>query len=203
MDNWMELLPRLVRQGHYLTTAELQRAGFGRVQIHWAERLFRFIRRVDRGLYVDAKAFPPLDVRWVVLHARVPRGIVTLETAAASHGLLPWPGGPLWMALPHSEHPPRTSIGGLAFQYLRAPFSSEECEPFNPPGMPGLELLRFVPLRVFAELATARRMGAAEEVGRGLRERGVPEADLASALAKRRVGSATARRLLAATSRRP
>jgi hypothetical protein len=200
--DWMERMRRMVRARHYLTTTELLREGFRRVEIGWAENVFRILQRVDRGLFVEARPARPVDLRWVLLHARVPLGIVSLETAAASQGLLPWGTGPLWVALPHSEHPPRSVIGGLAFQYLRAPWSLEELEPFSPPGMPGMELARFVPVRVFVELAAARRLGAATDVGRALLERGGAPGDLDLALLRRRVGAATRKRLLAAVTSR-
>ncbi len=160
----------------------------------FAQVLFRILRRVERGLYVDAKA--RMDVRWLVLHARVPRGVVTLETAAVSHGLLDTDSGPLWVALPHGWRPPRTGLSGLAFQHLRVGWDASELECFHPPGLPGLELRRFTPVRTFAELLAAGRFGTAEEVGRALLARGVPSEALGAALSARGVRRETVRRTL-------
>lgn len=202
IGDWVDRMERQLRERHYLTMTGMLREGFRRVEISWAQNVFRIIRRVDRGLYIAARPRWPVDVRWVMLHARVPLGILTLETAAASQGLLSWDNGPLWVALPHSEHPPRSTIGGLAFQYLRAPWTLEDIEPFSPPGLPGLELVRFGPLRVFAELAATRRLYAAEDVGKALLARGVAPEGLGLALVRRRVGVRTRERLLAAVTSR-
>lgn len=193
-DDWMGWLRHRLSRGHYLTAKQLELAGFGRDQVRWAELLFRILRKVDRGLYVDANL--TADVRWVLVHARVPRGVVTLETAAHTQGLLQAPASPLWVALPHSEHPPRSSIQGLAFQYLRARWDDEELEPFSPPGLPGLALVRFTPARVFAELAAAGRLASAHAVGRALLTQGASALQLENALSSRGLTRNAVRRCL-------
>jgi hypothetical protein len=193
-DDWLGRLRQLLERGHYFTATELEVAGISRQQVSFAQVLFRTLRRVDRGLYVDARR--PLDVRWVVLHARVPRGVVTLETAAVSHGLLDRHEGPLWVALPHGWKAPRTVRSGIAFQHLRAGWCEAELEPFHPPGLPGLELRRFTPVRTFAELLAAGRFGAAEDVGRALLAGGFALEALEAALDARGVRRDTVKRTL-------
>jgi len=61
-----------------------------------------------------------------------------------------------------------STIGGLAFHFLRTAWEMEDLEAFSPPGLPGLEWVRCTPVRSFAELAAARRLGAAEDVGKAL-----------------------------------
>lgn len=193
-DDWIGRLRHLLARGHYFTATELEVAGISRQQLSFAQVLFRLLRRVDRGLYVDARL--PMDVRWVVLHARVPRGVVTLETAAVSHGLLDRDTGPLWVALPHGCKPPRSARSGLAFQHLRGGWSDSDVEPFHPPGLPGLELRRFTPLRTFAELLAAGRFGLAEDVGRALLAGGLSSDALEASLEARSVRRDTAKRTL-------
>ncbi|MEN9798249.1 MAG: hypothetical protein RL653_1945 [Pseudomonadota bacterium] len=161
-DDWLDRLRRLVARRHDLTSTELEVAGIGRQQLSFAQVLFRVLRRVDRGLYVDAGL--TMDLRWV--------------------------------ALPHGWRPPRTGLSGLAFQHLRVGWDASELECFHPPGLPGLELRRFTPVRTFAELLAAGRFGTAEEVGRALLARGVPSEALGAALSVRGVRRETVRRTL-------
>ncbi|MEN9799351.1 MAG: hypothetical protein RL653_3047 [Pseudomonadota bacterium] len=63
-----------------VTREQLRALGYGRRLVGLALK-YRVIRTVVPGLFVDARR--EIDERWIYLDARLPDGVVTLESAAA------------------------------------------------------------------------------------------------------------------------
>jgi len=126
----------------------------------------RVIRRVAPGLYVDARR--PVDGRIAHVCARVPEGVITLETAA---GLLRLTGewfGTVDVALPRRHHFPRTAPVGLRCARHGGAWTEADVVTVAVPGPPGIAVRCFRPLRTFGELAAAGHVDTAGEVGRAL-----------------------------------
>ena len=135
------------------------------------------------GLYVDARR--DVDGRLVYLSERLRDGVVTLEAAAWLLGLTSEWFGWLFVALPRGRHFPRLAPLGLRPVRHLGDWTEADVVTVTVPYTPGITVRCFTPLRTFAELAGARRLDSAREVGRALLRTGERPEALLEAMLKR------------------
>ncbi|MEN9799887.1 MAG: hypothetical protein RL653_3584 [Pseudomonadota bacterium] len=189
-DDAFTPLCRYLDRRSAVTWEDLRDLGYGRRMVGCAVK-YKVLRPVAPGLYVDGRR--DLDVRLVFVAARLPGAVITLESAAGLLGLVGEWFGSLHVVLPRGRHLPRTSPLGLRCVKRRGDWTGEEVVSVTPPGLRGVEVRCFKPLRTFAELAAAGCLDSAGDVGRELLERGehpevLLEALLRLGLTRRRAG---------------
>lgn len=179
-DDAFTPLCRFLDRRSAVTWEELRDLGYGRRLVRCAVR-YRLIRPVAAGLYVDGRS--DQDDRLVFVAARIPEGVITLESAVGLLGLsIDW-FGPLHVVLPRGRHFPRTSPRSLQCVRRHGDWTEADVVNVQPPGLRGVTVRCFTPLRTFAELAAAGCLDSAGDLGRVLLERGErPEALLEATL---------------------
>lgn len=168
-EDAFSVLDRFLDARVTVSREQLRELGYGRRLVGLAVK-YGVIRVLVPGLFVDARR--EVDERWVYLAAKLPDGVVTLESASALHGLVPAWSGPVQVVLPRGRHLPRIVPRGVQFVTRRGEWSDEDLVCVSSPGTGGVSVRCFSPLRTFGELAAEGHLESARRAGRELLSRG-------------------------------